>query len=284
MGIQHLLSFLKNQFKKETIYKLRNTSIAIDGDNLLHQIYRHTRNELFDFFGELERISELFSINFIFIFDGIARLQKIDELIRRRETKIKSYGNAFENKIEMQNGLVIPYAFLRVISELILSHHFEIRRAVHEGDELICEMILKNEVTAVVSSDSDFLVSNVKYVIPVNEFDRFVFRSLSQFTKDKLSHCLTVCDTMEVKRNVLKIFNEDEICLFSVIAGNDYSKAFVNQLWSELKFDFDRNDLEMNISLRNKFESILSFVKSIKYTNYLRYMQSKLSSNLYYEF
>ena len=92
----------------------------------------------------------------------------------------------------MQNGLVIPYAFLRVISELILSHHFEIRRAVHEGDELICEMILKNEITAVVSSDSDFLVSNVKYVIPVNEFDRFVFRSLSQFTKDKLSNAESI--------------------------------------------------------------------------------------------
>ena len=79
------------------------------------------------------------------------------------------------------------------------------------------------------------------------------------------------------------MFSPQELSLFAVLAGNDYSKSFVKELCKELHLSTGEKD-GVEVDINSKFYDILSFIKQMKSDNICHYMKSVLSQELYIKF
>ena len=209
MGIKGLNKLLQRHapsaFGEITLDKLKGTRVAIDAycwihtnypnakkevinrtDVALHdpdegEIFKEWMNLLFDFIKKWVN----YSITPVFVFDGIAPMEKTKTREKRREDQRKTYERMIELKDEVRNGdplLVTPDKIVelrkkmintRSISSESIDYMQELLKALgipyvqakYEGEQLCCMLALKGVVSAVYSTDTDNLVYGAPLMI-----------------------------------------------------------------------------------------------------------------------
>jgi len=209
MGIAGLNKLLQrhapNAFGEITLDKLKGTRVAIDAYNWIHtsypnakkeivnqtdvalhdpdegEIFKEWMNLLFDFIKKWLN----YSITPVFVFDGIAPMEKSKTRAKRRENQRKTYERMLELKDEVRNGdplLVTPDKIVelrkkiintRSISSESIDYMRDLLKALglpyvqakYEGEQLCSMLALKGIVSAVYSTDTDNLVYGAPLMI-----------------------------------------------------------------------------------------------------------------------
>ena len=108
MGIKLLNTFLRSKFPKtiNTVKweKIANKKVVVDTNNYMYKFLSEDR--LIDGFISMCSLFNHYSITPLFIFDGKAPVEKMEEIIERRETR-KKYKEIFKSIFEVMKGKTV---------------------------------------------------------------------------------------------------------------------------------------------------------------------------------
>ena len=176
MGVKLLNTFLKTKFPK-TINKaswnnLSNKRIVIDTNNYMYKFL--SEGKLIDGFMYMCELFKFYNIMPLFIFDGKAPVDKMDEIIERRKKKKKFkeiYKNVKNNlnereKIEMKRKIVkVTENDTTIIKKIIEAYGMKHIVSPGESDELCCKLVNSGKVYACMSEDMDMFLYGCRRVL-----------------------------------------------------------------------------------------------------------------------
>jgi len=187
MGIKDLNKIVRNYCKKSTkiisLKELSGKTIVIDISIYLYRFAKE--NTLIENIFLMISIFHYYHITPIFVFDGKPPIEKREILIQRIKDKKaaeKEYNvlkeklniiNDFQEKKEISLHLdVLKKQFVSItkdqidkVKELIISYGASYLEAIGEADELCAMLVLKNNVWACLSEDTDMFVYGCSRVL-----------------------------------------------------------------------------------------------------------------------
>ena len=176
MGVKLLNTFLKSKFPK-TINKVRwellaNKKVVVDTNNYMYRFLSEDR--LIDGFMCMCGIFKYYKITPLFIFDGKAPIEKMEEIKERRINR-KKYTKIFKSvennltpkeKIEMKRKIVkVSPDNVFIIKSLITAYGMKYILSPGESDELCCKLVNSGKVYACMSEDMDMFLYGCRRVI-----------------------------------------------------------------------------------------------------------------------
>lgn len=176
MGIKLLNTFLKSKFPK-TINNvsweiLSNKRLVIDTNNYMYKFLSEDR--LLKGFIFMCSLFYKYKITPLFIFDGKAPEDKMEEIMERRITRKKCkeiYKNIENNlndreKIEMKRKIVkVTKNDTNAIKKIIDIYGMKYIISPGESDELCCKLVNSGRVYACMSEDMDMFLYGCKRVL-----------------------------------------------------------------------------------------------------------------------
>jgi hypothetical protein len=169
MGVKLLNTFLKTKFPK-TIDKtswnyLSNKRIVIDTNNYMYKFLSEDR--LIDGFISMCCLFKQHNITPLFIFDGKAPEDKMEEIMERRTVR-KKFKKIFKNvqsnltereKIEMKRKIVkVTASDVTKIKDVVTAYGMKHMISPGESDELCCKLVNTGKVYACMSEDMDMFL------------------------------------------------------------------------------------------------------------------------------
>ncbi|CAH1104835.1 unnamed protein product [Psylliodes chrysocephalus] len=234
MGIKGLTTFVKNKSEQcmET-YELHNTSVVIDGDAVLCQLYlAHTipRNGCFG--GDYDKygntIYKFFHMLFqckvkpYIILDGGYESRKMERIFERFKGRIDQveYLNA---RTESRNNTT-PLFIREAFEDIALKLGIKLIRCDFEGDRETAN-IAKALKCPVMSNDSDFYIYDIPY-IPFQSVTMSVKTgsSVNSDTQETTNYKYIPCEIYRIDKFLSCVgdMNKDNLPLFAALVGNDF--------------------------------------------------------------
>jgi hypothetical protein len=274
MGIKNLNKIVRNYCKNSTkIISLKDLSgkkIVIDISIYLYRFAKD--NTLIENIFLMISIFHYYHITPIFVFDGKPPIEKRDLLIQRIKDKklAENQYNSLKEKLDIVNDfqekkeISLQLHFLKKqfvsiskdqinkVKNLIISCGASYLEAVGEADELCAILVLKNEVWACLSEDTDMFV----YGCP---------RVLRYFSL--LNH---TCVFYDMEKILLDLqLNQEQFRRLCILSGTDYNSSnelslesllisFKNYLHKDVNFCFENwmSTILPNNNLLNRVNTI----------------------------
>lgn len=279
MGIPGLTTFIANcpsSYFKD--YRLHDSYLVVDGNNLAMQLYKFYCH-CFDCFGGdydkyKHKVVSLFNVfkecnvTPLVIFDGGFEKRKLKTHYERILSRINNSAklcSATEGSIQVF-PLLIRYEFRKILAQLGV----KMAQCDFEADvELSC--IARILDCPVLSYDSDFYVSNVKY-IPINKME---FSNAKRNKQCKYIQCQMYC--------VESFLHEFKLCenvlpLIGVLLGNDYIKVSTFQnVYDQMKM---RKRKYMNSPNQKRIYSLLKWLEGETIDSATKKVLSKCKANV----
>ncbi|GFY56313.1 protein asteroid homolog 1 [Trichonephila inaurata madagascariensis] len=229
MGIRGLSTFFSNNPKLSKSYKLHDTSVIIDGNNLIHTLYLSRNIDCMyggDYYKYAAAIKKYFSsyldcnIKPIIIFDGgyDGRNRKFELKLLRSKTRltitqhIAKYGKC--------SGTVLPISAPEIFRNVLSEMGIPFAQCEFEADEQVTALANYYECP-VLSNDSDFYIFDVhKGFIRLDSVGTSVLETDIDGTKCKYLDC-----AIYHTDNFMAYFpglDRNILPLFGTLVGNDY--------------------------------------------------------------
>lgn len=230
MGIPGLTSFIDENPHLLTDYKLFNTKVVIDGNNLYHFLYNYFNVDNicggdYDTFGKCVKsyFKKLIACNIdsYVVFDGAYHPddRKLQSCFSRAQSRIALGGSISPG----DRGKILPIlaqeTFRTVLDELGINHvtcDFEADRQL---------TALANEYSCpVMSNDSDFFVYDIKSGFVLLDYMNLHVHCEDQ-NGEKVKYLKVQIYFLQKLLSYFPGFNKEVIPLFASILGNDYVPA-----------------------------------------------------------
>ncbi|ELP92590.1 hypothetical protein EIN_074330 [Entamoeba invadens IP1] len=265
MGIPHLMKYAESLTKGFPLFSIadkyytrshKKTEIIVDGSGFMFQIISECKNDL----NELDKyikgmadVLKLHHISLIFVFDGMTQVIKKAESIERLKSQARETRSFFDKPNSLSDLRVTIFSgFKRVLKHLLLKHGFECIRSVSEADPVIVRLSIEREAYAVVTSDSDFLVSNIRNLFTHISFVKTMTRVISRKNLDHSRVFFRGISIFDVA-NFLNICPE-HIPMFCCVCGNDFTTAFARTLRTKLGLPDEKNVIESVVKKFRRFD------------------------------
>ncbi|GFY56314.1 protein asteroid homolog 1 [Trichonephila inaurata madagascariensis] len=254
MGIRGLSTFFSNNPKLSKSYKLHDTSVIIDGNNLIHVLYFSRKIDCVyggDYYKYAAAIKKYFSsylecnIKPVIIFDGgyDPSDRKFETCLLRSKTRLTVAQRTA--KYGKHSGSVLPICAPEIFRNVLSEMGIPFAQCEFEADEQLVALANYYECP-VLSNDSDFYIFDVhKGFIRLDSVGTSVLETDIDGTKCKYLDCAIyhIDNFMAyfpgLDRNILP--------LFGTLVGNDYvnTEEFESVLES------------INIAKRRKYRGLL---------------------------
>ena len=184
MGVYGFYNYTK-QFQKPVDYT--NTSIqyriGIDALSLLYK-YHGDISKIF------ECLKPILNHKLLFVFDGKAPESKLNEIEKRKKSnsviqeKIENFKNWLKSDIceetkdmfrkqikELEyESWIMSYEVRNEFKNYLISRNYSFIKSIQEADAVLIDLYYANYIDIVLSSDMDFLVAGIDYlIVPVKE-------------------------------------------------------------------------------------------------------------------
>jgi len=184
MGVYGFYNYTK-QFQKPVDYT--NTSIqfriGIDALSLLYK-YHGDISKIF------ESLKPILNHKLLFVFDGKAPESKTNEIEKRKKSnsviqeKIENFKNWLKSDIceetkdmfrkqirELEyDSWIMSYEVRNEFKDYLISKNYSFIKSIQEADAVLIDLYYANYIDIVLSSDMDFLVAGVDYLlVPVKD-------------------------------------------------------------------------------------------------------------------
>ncbi|GAB0086349.1 hypothetical protein DMENIID0001_003980 [Sergentomyia squamirostris] len=188
MGVKGLTTYIAKHAKNILIpYELHDCNLVIDGDNLIHQLFRdmcRTVNCAFGgdydiFYTQVCRFFMLLQkckITSFVLLDGGNEKYRLQTVHTRLKSKIAAIRHLNPN--QPQQNVVVPILLREVFVRALQDMGVHVMRCLFEADEEVANLA-KRLNCPVLSYDSDFYIYNVLY-IPFVSLTLKVYRKLVQ--------------------------------------------------------------------------------------------------------
>lgn len=199
-----------------------NPVIVVDGMSLLNRLYNSSSLEWIyggqwlQFFVELERFIACFKsigVELIFFFDGTICASKREEWIRRRLQKSNEVATIFStlkvnNKEPDKKYFQLPTSMGLLARFAVKELGCNVYQTDREADDVIAEYAMEhNEVFAILSQDSDFIIYNTKTYLSLSHLNLETLQTIHY-------------DRKFFAEQYLNLYVE-QLPLFACLAGND---------------------------------------------------------------
>ncbi|ELP84945.1 hypothetical protein EIN_309180 [Entamoeba invadens IP1] len=262
MGVEGLTAIVEPAVKKVNLFRYRNSTIVVDTNNIVSSLLSLSDVELRNYFTFLNIVASKSALKFIFVFDGTHHSDKIKEVIRRRNDGTKKACKFFSepNQYKIKRGKLLN--FERFLMCILKSLNFQCVRAVYEADPLVASLARTHGATFIMSSDSDFYLSDVPYVIKADEFCHLIKWKAKKGRLDNIRSLYVDCVDTKMVDNYCLQFNRDFYPIFSALAGNDYTKSFAPLFTHKIEIFTDN-------TLKTDIRDIVKFLRTFKRLNQL---------------
>lgn len=299
MGVRGLTSFIsKNSDRYLSNYKLQNTYLVVDGNNLAIQLYIwHCK--AYDCFGgdydkymktvlDFFQVLEACSVTPLVIFDGSYENRKLKTIFKRFRDRIKliqKLDSRTEGFVKVF-PLFIRHLFVSILKKL----NVKIVRCELEADNEIAN-VARYLNCPVLSYDSDFFIFDVPYV----PFSTMELRTVLD-KKSKLKYIPCQIYTLDKFLQSFGGLEKSTLPLLAVLLGNDYVKVSTfNKFYSQIKLEkrkFAKSKQQQRIVALIKwlqtetFESAVNKVLSRSKIKYRKFLLEQImqASNGYHFF
>lgn len=244
MGIYGLTSYIANNASECFVdYKLHNCVVLVDGNSAASLVYSMLTKSNHAFGGDYDKYAystsefiKLFhkcNVRPIFIFDGGYESRKVKTIIERIKMNIVICG---QYKHKFRESRTFPLLLRDVFKMILHELNVHVIQCDYEADHEIITLarILK---LPVISSDSDFYVSNVKYI----PFTSIEFKSVKKISKRRYYVPCKIFDEDKFLTQLGGLGNRSTLPLLSCALGNDYvpTNVFKNFLNMDQMTKFD---------------------------------------------
>ena len=184
MGVYGFYNYTK-QFQKTVDYTNISVKyrIGIDALSLLYK-YRGNISKIF------ECLKPILNHNLLFVFDGKAPESKLNEIEKRKKSnsviqeKIENFKNWLKSDIceetkemfrkqikELEyESWIMTHEVRNEFKNYLISRNYSFIKSLQEADAVLIDLYYANYIDIVLSSDMDFLVAGVDYLlVPVKE-------------------------------------------------------------------------------------------------------------------
>lgn len=176
MGIKLMNTFLRSKFPKtiNTVKweKIAKKKVVVDTNNYMYKFLSEDR--LIDGFIGMCSLFKYYGITPLFIFDGKAPVEKMEEIIERRETR-KKYKEIYKSiknnlsekeKVEMKRKIVkVTASNVTTIKDIVTAYGMKYIISPGESDELCCKLVNSGKVYACMSEDMDMFLYGCRRVM-----------------------------------------------------------------------------------------------------------------------
>jgi len=245
-----------------------NKKIVIDTNNYMYKFL--SEDKLIDGFMYMCALFKCYNIMPLFIFDGKAPVEKMEEIIERRTNRKKFkeiYKNVKNNlnemeKIEMKRKIVkVTEKDATIIKKIIEAYGMKHIVSPGESDELCCKLVNSGKVYACMSEDTDLFAYGCTNIIK----------------------CINIHKETFIMYNIEKLLNYYDITMNNFqnicsLSSNDYYKGKNNK---HFIYYFELYKSYLNNNNNNSFMEWIkenNFITNNELTNFI---QNKEQYNLH---
>ncbi|XP_031621007.1 uncharacterized protein LOC116339323 [Contarinia nasturtii] len=283
MGIRYLLAFTSTNFinmRDEVIewkraHRGNKPIIAIDFKNLVYAISTSEESDIcggrhketLKLWEDLLEALKKLDCKFIFFADSITPMWKVGEWMQRRDEDFDKYKKLYE-LIKKGTSLEVIPGKIYNLKSLIATYYEMLQKAreygdfpysaCNDNDSEIAYYAKENEVFAVISNDSDFLIYDGPWKLwSIKDFNNAIRLEATEYNRDSL------LEKLQLPRHKMP--------LWATLVGNDYTKK-------------DENLKRFHVQLSRKYNHGVGdrqlFGSIVKYMNTLNFGPKALDFNI----